>query len=91
MQFQNEIFSMLSYKGRWHIFLLSIVIFLVLNTIENLIHYNIGRFSDEDSLRLTNPTFVDWIRIIVTMVIFALLQGSLTIFFDRLVYPPQTH
>jgi hypothetical protein len=58
------------------IFITSFLVFLVLNIIENLIHYNIGLHTDEKSLNDINmPTKRDWIRIIVTMFVFAILQG----------------
>ncbi len=58
------------------IFVTSFLVFLVLNIIENLIHYNIGLHTDEKSLNeLHMPTKRDWIRIIVTMFVFAILQG----------------
>jgi hypothetical protein len=58
------------------IFITSFLVFLVLNIIENLIHYNIGLHTNEKSLNELNmPTKRDWIRIIVTMFVFAVLQG----------------
>lgn len=58
------------------IFITSFFVFLVLNIVENLIHYNIGLHTDENSLNNLNmPTKRDWIRIIITMFVFAILQG----------------
>jgi len=77
-------------NGNWKIFIASVVVFLILNTIENIIHYNIGKTSDKDTLfLLENPTSKDWIRIVLVMIIFAILQGSftlLTLRFKRLTY-----
>jgi len=71
-------------KGTFHVFILSFGIFIVLNIIENLIHYNIGKHHDEDSshLKFTNPSTTDWFRIIVIMIIFAVLQGLFTSYFS---------
>jgi hypothetical protein len=51
------------------------------NLFENLIHYNIGRFSNKDT-KFEIPTHKDWLKIIVVMCIFALLQGVLTFWFQ---------
>lgn len=72
-----------------HIFVFSFLIFIVLNVIENVIHYNIGKFHEKDShgngnvhsvagYYFTNPSSTDWVRIIVIMLVFALLQGFFT-------------
>lgn len=65
------------------IFIASFVAFIILNTIENLIHYSIGR-SYEKNLQFNFPTKTDWIRIIITMIIFAVLQALSTILFVKL-------
>ena len=73
--------------GTLHIFAFSFIVFIVLNVIENVIHYNIGKYHDRGGggsssgiagFHFTNPTETDWIRIIVIMVIFAVLQGFFT-------------
>ena len=78
-------------KGTLDIFLFSFLVFIVLNLIENLIHYNIGKFHDASSgtansgiagIHFTNPSNTDWVRIIVIMVIFAILQGFFTTYFS---------
>jgi len=77
--------------GTLHIFAFSFMIFVVLNVIENVIHYNIGKYHDQNKLQstggvagihFTNPTETDWIRIIVIMFIFAVLQGVFTSYFS---------
>ena len=60
-----------------HIFFISFVVFSILNLIENLIHYNIGRTSDHE-FKFSNPTTIDWKKILFTMVVFAILQGFFT-------------
>jgi hypothetical protein len=82
--------------GTLHIFVFSFLVFIVLNVIENVIHYNIGKYhegnchgghNDDGSngtdhnvagYHFTNPSNMDWVRIIVIMVIFAVLQGFFT-------------
>jgi len=67
-------------KNTFHLFIISFIIFALLNTIENVIHYNIGKTSNAE-FEFSNPTLIDWKKIIVTMIIFALLQGILTMYF----------
>lgn len=76
-------------KGTLDIFVFSFLIFIVLNIIENVIHYNIGKFHDVANgntgvggVHFTNPTNKDWVRIIVIMLIFAILQGIFTSYFS---------
>jgi len=66
-------------KSAFHIFLISFIVFAILNIVENVIHYNIGKTSNE-KLEITNPSKEDWKKIIITMFIFALLQGALTLY-----------
>ncbi len=72
----NEYFN----KNTRHIFVISVIVFVVLNIIENVIHYNIGRQHDKPASELSayTPSSEDWIRIIVIMIIFAILQGLFT-------------
>ena len=77
-------------SGTFHIFTFSFLVFIVLNIIENVIHYNIGKYHDANSngsvkgngsvagFHFTNPSNNDWVRIIVIMFIFAILQGFFT-------------
>lgn len=65
-----------------HILITSIIIFAIINIIENVIHYNIGKYTDKEVV-IDNPTRGDWIKIISVMIFFALLQGSLTIFLTQ--------
>jgi hypothetical protein len=56
------------------IFSISAVVYVLLNLIENTIHYNIGKFSGS-SFQYTLPTLSDEARMVVTMLAFAFLQG----------------
>ena len=65
-----------------HLIFISFCVFIFINLIENLIHYNIGRNHDNE-LIINSPSKKDWIKIIITMIIFALLQGFLTYYFNN--------
>jgi len=82
-------------KDTFHIFVFSFLVFIVLNVIENVIHYNIGKYHDNSETRpdnnkdnqvagfyFSNPSETDWIRIVVIMIIFAILQGFFTSYFS---------
>ena len=71
------------YGSSIHLIVISFLAYLIVNLFENLIHYNIGRFSDRET-RLELPTRKDWLKIAVVMCIFALLQGLLTYAFNKL-------
>ena len=73
------LYKLYNKKGAFHIFLISFIVFAILNIIENIIHYNIGKTSNE-KLEITNPSKEDWKKILITMFIFALLQGALTLY-----------
>jgi hypothetical protein len=67
-------------SGKYHIILISFVVYLFVNLVENLIHYNIGKFSNKET-KLDVPSKKDWIKILLVMCIFALIQGLLTYYF----------
>ena len=73
---------MLFKTNKYHLLAISFSVFIVVNLLENLIHYNIGRHSNS-KLKFETPTNTDWIRITIVMLIFAALQGSLTCYFDE--------
>lgn len=76
------------YHSVWWMMLSSFIVFIVLNLIENLIQYSIGRTTNENNIEWTSPTSKDWIRIILVMIIFAILQAvfsfGLDYVFERL-------
>ena len=76
----ETLYKLYHQKNTFHLFIISFIVFAVLNVIENVIHYNIGKTSNRP-LEISNPTINDWKKIIVTMIIFALLQGFLTMYF----------
>ena len=64
-------------SGKYHIILISFFVYILVNLAENLIHYNIGKFSNRET-KFDIPSKKDWFKIVVVMCIFALLQGLLT-------------
>ena len=63
--------------------IVSMLVFGVLNLIENLIHYNIGRSHKNDGFVFYIPDTNDFIKIFLTMIIFGLAQGLLTELFIK--------
>jgi hypothetical protein len=67
-----------------HIIAISFVVFIFVNFFENLIHYNIGRYSNEET-KLEPPTKKDFLKMVIVMFAFALIQGLLTSYFNKFV------
>ena len=63
-----------------HIIIISFFVYIFVNLAENLIHYNIGKFSNKET-KFDLPSKKDWIKIVLVMCVFALLQGLLTYYF----------
>ena len=68
----------------FHIIAISFFVYIFVNLFENMIHYNIGRFSNKET-KIELPTKKDLIKIVLVMCVFALLQGLLTNYFDKYV------
>jgi hypothetical protein len=68
----------------FHIIAISFCVYIFVNLFENMIHYNIGRFSNEET-KLELPSKKDFIKIVVVMCVFALLQGLLTSYFNKYI------
>ena len=68
--------------ANFHIVVVSSLVFIFINFFENIIHYNIGRSSDKET-HIEMPTKRDFIKIVLVMSIFALLQGLLTYYFNK--------
>ncbi len=69
-----------------NIFMASFVAFIILNIIENYIHYNIGRNREkEEFISLSMPTKKDWTKIVIIMIVFAILQGGFTMFLSKFI------
>jgi hypothetical protein len=64
-----------------NLILISMIVFLFLNTIENIIHFSIGRNIDSKNTANINieiPEIFDIIKIIFIMGIFSILQALFT-------------
>jgi hypothetical protein len=64
-----------------NLILISIIVFLFLNMIENIIHFSIGRnidTKDTPSINIEMPDTNDIIKIIFIMSVFSVLQALLT-------------
>lgn len=70
-------------KSSFYFIFSSFIVFIILNFIENLIHYSIGRNSNENNIQFSRPTTIDWIRIIIIMIIFGFLQGFFSFLLDK--------
>lgn len=68
----------------FHIIAISFFVYIFVNLFENIIHYNIGRFSKKET-KLELPNKKDFIKIVIVMCVFALLQGLLTSYFNKFV------
>ena len=66
----------------FHIIAISFFVYIFVNFFENMIHYNIGRFSNKET-KLELPNKNDFIKIVIVMCLFALLQGVLTSYFNK--------
>ena len=69
-------------KGIYLIFI-SMLVYGILNLIENLIHYNIGRTHENDEFKFYIPNIYDFFKIIFIMILFGLAQGLLTELFIK--------
>lgn len=72
----------------YHIIITSMIVFFLLNFVENIIHFSIGRNvenKNDANIKVKIPEKYDLIKIIVIMVFFAMLQGVLTYILDKFV------
>lgn len=68
----------------FHIIAISFFVYIFVNLFENMIHYNIGRFSNKET-KFELPNKTDFIKIVIVMCVFALLQGLLTNYFNKYI------
>jgi hypothetical protein len=74
--------------GNVHIIVTSMIVFFFLNFFENLIHFSVGRNvenKDKSSLALKMPNKYDFIKILIIMIVFSILQGVLTYILDKIL------
>ena len=65
-----------------HLVIVSFLVFIILNIIENYIHYNNGRNYDHQYMEFSVPSTTDWTKMIIIMLCFGLLQAAFTYIFD---------
>jgi len=65
-----------------NIITVSFFVYIIVNLFENMIHYNIGRFSNKET-KIELPSKQDWIKIVVVTCVFAMIQGLLTYYFNK--------
>ena len=70
--------------ANFHIIVISFFVYIFVNFFENMVHYNIGKFSDKET-KFELPSKKDFIKIVVVMCIFALLQGLFTSYLSKYV------
>jgi len=75
-----------------NIVIISFCVYIFVNCFENIIHYNIGKFSNKEAiLSLPSkketifelPNIIDFLKIVIIVCVFALLQGLLTSFLHK--------
>jgi hypothetical protein len=60
---------------------ISMIVFLSLNFIENIIHFSIGRNTDSKdtaNIKIELPEPYDFVKIVFTMIVFSILQALFT-------------
>lgn len=62
----------------FRVIFISFFIYVVLNLVENILHYNIGKHRGANKIQVEFPDLEDYPRIIFVMVFFASIQGILT-------------
>jgi hypothetical protein len=64
-----------------HLIFITIIVYLIVNSVENIFYYSIGRHTGEDNIKLEIPKRKDLIKIVIITIIFAIFQGYLTFLF----------
>jgi hypothetical protein len=72
-----------NFKIRLHhnVIAISMIVFLSLNFIENIIHFSIGRNTDSKdtaNIKIELPEPYDLVKIVFTMIVFSILQALFT-------------
>ena len=75
-----------SHNRPTHIIIISMIVFIVLNIIENLIYYNNGKFGTGQNIGMyfTFPKMKDFLALLLIMIIFAFAQGFFTMLLTRI-------
>ena len=64
-----------------YVIIISMLVFIVLNLIENVIHFNMGKYSSTNitiEKIFEVPNFKDLVEISIIIIVFAFLQGIFT-------------
>lgn len=75
-------YILFSKAAKIRLLVISFMVYLFVNLFENLIHYNIGKYSNSE-IQFDLPTNKDWTKIVAVMVTFAVIQGVLTCWIDK--------
>jgi hypothetical protein len=67
-----------------HLIIVSFIVYIFVNMVENMIHYNIGRGNLTQSINFDLPTWRELLLIFIVMITFAGIQGLLTFFFNNI-------
>ena len=67
-----------------HLIIVSFIVYIFVNMVENMIHYNIGRRNLNQSVNFDLPTWQEFLLIFIVMITFAGIQGLLTFFFNNI-------
>ena len=67
-----------------HLIIVSFIVYIFVNMAENMIHYNIGRRNKDEKAEFVLPSGQEFLIIFIIMIVFAGIQGFLTIFFNTL-------
>ena len=65
-----------------HLIIVSFIVYIFVNMTENMIHYNIGRRNKDEKAEFVLPSGPEFLTIFIVMIVFAGIQGFLTIFFN---------
>jgi len=65
---------------KFHHIIKAFFIFIALDLLENIVHFNIGRNSSIDTFQFSLPTIRDFIKIIIVIIIFGLLEGGFKLY-----------
>ena len=63
--------------GKKYVFTISLIVFLVVDIIEDYSHYIIGRNSDSENIKVVVPTKKDLFRMIIIILTAAIINAAL--------------
>lgn len=63
-----------------HQIIRAFIIFIALDLLENMVHYNIGRNSSLDTFQFSLPSIRDFIKILIVVLIFGIVEGGFKLY-----------